>query len=370
MITRAMISGGGTGGHIFPALAIGEAIRAANPEADVRFVGAKGGMEERLIPAAGYPLDTLHIRGLQRSLTLRNIRRNLGLPFLLAGAYYKAYQLLKKYKPEVVVGVGGYASFALVRVAAYLGIPTAIQEQNAFPGLSNKSLAKVVDRVCLGNQEAEKFFPEGKCTFTGNPLRGNLKRMDKAEACVRFGLDPKRPVLLVVGGSLGSKSINEAIADSLNAIQRAGLQVLWQCGRGNYAKYQNLPLAGTGVQLLPFIEDMAAAYSAADLVACRSGALTIAELVQLRKPSILIPSPNVAEDHQTHNARSLSIHNAAQLLPDSQAYVGLIPLALELIAAPIRLTEMEVALAALPQPNATEAILQVLTEIVASKRAK
>jgi UDP-N-acetylglucosamine--N-acetylmuramyl-(pentapeptide) pyrophosphoryl-undecaprenol N-acetylglucosamine transferase len=362
MLQRVILSGGGTGGHIFPALAIADALKARNPGIEIHFVGASGAMETRLIPPAGYPLQVLPIRGLQRSLTPRNLVRNLALPFRLAQSYYQAWKLLRRLRPQVVVGVGGYASFPVVRMAAALGIPTALQEQNAYAGLSNRALGRQAQRIFLGNEAARKYFPADKCLYTGNPLRAALKPLNRTEACARLGLDPQRPVLLITGGSLGARSLNEGVVAGLDALKAARVQVLWQCGRGYHAQYSSLDLNGTDIRLLPFIDDMAACYGAADLVVCRAGALTLTELQELRKPAILIPSPFVAEDHQTHNARSLADRGAALLLPDTEAR-HLVSRALELIQHPEQLAQLSQALEALPRTRAADVIARELESI-------
>jgi len=362
MLQRVILSGGGTGGHIFPALAIADALKARNPGIEIHFVGASGTMETRLIPAAGYPLEVLPIRGLQRSLTARSVIRNLGLPLRLAQSYYKAWQLLRHFRPQVVVGVGGYASFPVVRMAAALGIPTALQEQNAYAGLSNRALGRQAKRIFLGNEAARKYFPADKCLYTGNPLRAALKPLDRTEACQRLGLDPQRPVLLITGGSLGARSLNEGVVARLEALKTARVQVLWQCGRAYHAHYSQLDLSGTDIRLMPFIDDMAACYGAADVVVCRAGALTLTELQELRKPAILIPSPFVAEDHQTHNARSLADQGAALMLPDAEAN-HLVARALELIQNPAQLARLHQALEALPRTQAADLIARELEAI-------
>ena len=285
---RILLSGGGTGGHIFPAIALAEAFHERLPEADIRFVGAKGGMEERLVPQAGYPLETLWIGGLYRQLSLRNIGRNLLFPFKLLSAALTSRRLLARFRPEIVAGTGGFASYPIVNAAAGGPAITAIAEQNAFPGLANRQLAPKVDLVFLGNPDAERHFRAKQMIFTGNPVRRDIGQPTHEAGCTSFGLSPDRPVLLVLGGSLGAQAINENLAAGLRELVDSGFQVLWQCGRlyADSLQEQLAPLP-EGVRVLPFIREMAEAYAAADLVVARAGALTISELIIAGTPAIL-----------------------------------------------------------------------------------
>jgi len=321
---KVILSGGGTGGHIFPAVAIANAIKEKAPYADIMFVGAKGRMEMEKVPAAGYPIEGLWISGLQRRITADNLM----FPFKVISSLYKARKIIRSFKPDVVVGTGGYASGATLRVASWLGIPTLIQEQNSFPGITNKMLASKADLVCVAYQGMEKFFPTVKIKLTGNPVRNDIEfnNCTKAEALKHFNLGSDKPTLLVVGGSLGARTINHSIHAGLSTLASANIQVIWQTG-----KYYAIQAAKAvteyklnGIITMPFIKEMDMAYSAADIVVSRAGAIAISELCLTGKPSILIPSPNVAEDHQTKNALALSSRNAAILVKDSDAAASLI----------------------------------------------
>lgn len=321
---RVILSGGGTGGHIFPAVAIANAIKETSPNAEILFVGAKGRMEMEKIPAAGYPIEGLWISGLQRRLTADNLM----FPFKVISSLYKARKIIKSFKPDVVVGTGGYASGPTLRMATWLGIPTLIQEQNSFPGITNKMLASKADRICVAYPGMEKFFPESKIRITGNPVRNDIEfnTNTRSEALKHFGLNDGKSTLLVVGGSLGARTINHSIHAGLKILAENNIQLIWQTG-----KHYAIPAAKAvteyhlnGIITMPFIKEMDMAYSAADMVVSRAGAIAISELCLTGKPSILVPSPNVAEDHQTKNALALSSRNAAVLIKDSEAASNLI----------------------------------------------
>ncbi len=329
---KVILSGGGSGGHIFPAVAIANAIKNNHPSADILFVGALGKMEMERVPKAGYPIEGLWISGLQRKLTLRN----LAFPLKLISSWWKSRGIISRFQPDVVVGTGGFASGPLLWVAAQKGIPTLIQEQNAYAGLTNKLLASKVDRICVAYPNMDRFFPKGKLLEMGNPVREEqlLAAKDQAEARKHFGLDPTRPVVLVTGGSLGARTLNDAIgAASEDFAGAPEVQVLWQCGKLYEAEFQsNVAAQLPQVKLQAFLDRMDYAYAAADVVICRAGALTIAELCLLGKPAILVPSPNVAEDHQTKNAQALVERDAALLIKDASAKNELVPAALALLA--------------------------------------
>jgi UDP-N-acetylglucosamine--N-acetylmuramyl-(pentapeptide) pyrophosphoryl-undecaprenol N-acetylglucosamine transferase len=374
-----MISGGGTGGHIFPAIAIAQAIQARHPGCIITFVGAEGGMENRLVPAAGFKIEALWIGGLQRQLTWRNLQRNLKLPFMVLHSAWKARRLLRAYNPQMVIGVGGYASFPIVQAAVGQGRLTALQEQNAFPGLVNRKLGHRVARVFLGNPDAAQHLPGAKCQYTGNPVRPALLKQGRVDAAIakqELGFAHDKPLLLLTGGSLGARALNQAMAKALQTLTAAGIQVLWQCGNLYHKEYKELLPSLTSsqqqaVQLVPFLQDMGAAYAAADLVVCRAGALTLSEMMALGQPAVLIPSPNVAGDHQTQNARSLANRHAAVLLPETQAVEHLADTLLPLLNAPARLAELRRNLAALqaelPKPDAATAIVLELERLVAQE---
>ena len=321
---KVILSGGGTGGHIFPAVAIANAIKEKAPYTDILFVGAKGRMEMEKVPAAGYPIEGLWISGLQRRLTVDNLM----FPVKVISSLFKALKIIKSFKPDVVVGTGGYASGATLRVASWLGIPTLIQEQNSFPGITNKMLAPKADLICVAYEGMENFFPAGKIRLTGNPVRNDIEfnNYSKEDALRHFNLDSAKPTLLVVGGSLGARTINHSIHAGLRILADCNIQLIWQTGK-HYAIQAAKAVTEyklNGIMTMPFIKEMDMAYSAADIVVSRAGAIAISELCLTGKPSILVPSPNVAEDHQTKNALALSMRNAAILIKDSDAAVSLI----------------------------------------------
>lgn len=327
---RVILSGGGTGGHIFPAVAIANAIKAASPEAEILFVGAKGRMEMEKVPTAGYAIEGLWISGLQRRLTADNLM----FPFKLISSLYNARKIVKSFNPDVVVGTGGYASGPTLRMASWLGIPTLIQEQNSYPGITNKMLASKAGRICVAYPEMEKFFPASKIRLTGNPVRNEIEfnSITRTEAIHHFKLQNNKTTLLVVGGSLGARTINRSIHEGLSRLEKSDIQVIWQTGKhyADDAAKAVIEFKGKGILTMPFIKEMNIAYAAADIVVSRAGAIAISELCITGKPSILVPSPNVAEDHQTRNALALSTRGAATLVKDSMAQIELITKIIEL----------------------------------------
>lgn len=325
-----MISGGGTGGHIYPAISIAQALKEILQHVDILFVGAKGKMEMEKVPKAGFKIEGLWISGIQRRLS----GQNLLFPAKLLSSLLGASRLIREFKPDVVVGVGGYASGPLLYVATKKGIPTLIQEQNSYAGLTNKLLAKSVDKICVAHEGMEKYFPKQKLVVTGNPVRHTIKLNPnrKEEAYKYFELSPEKPVLLVIGGSLGARTLNESTLAGLEKLKENDIQLLWQCG-GFYHKEIEERCEGKGgtVVLRDFIFQMDFAYGIADVVISRAGALSIAELMLTGKPSILVPSPNVAEDHQTINALALMENDAAEMVKDSEAMDKLVDHAIELL---------------------------------------
>ncbi|NEV93753.1 undecaprenyldiphospho-muramoylpentapeptide beta-N-acetylglucosaminyltransferase [Psychroflexus sp. YR1-1] len=307
---RYMISGGGTGGHIYPAIAIAEELKGRHPEAEFLFVGAKDKMEMTKVPEAGFEIEGLWISGIQRKLSLSNLM----FPFKLMSSMLKARTLLKRFKPNVVVGTGGYASGPLLKMASILKIPTLIQEQNAYAGITNKWLAEEAQSICVAYEGMEQFFPKEKVVFTGNPIRKDLLEVrSKREAGLKhFQLDSNKKTVLIVGGSLGSQRINELIAGQLSWFEAENLQVLWQCGKLYYDRYAALETES--VKVLKFISNMDLAYAVADVIISRAGAGAVSELSLVGKPVLFIPSPNVAEDHQTKNAKSIEDKEAAVML--------------------------------------------------------
>jgi len=321
---RVILSGGGTGGHIFPAVAIANAIKATAPQAEILFVGAKGRMEMEKVPAAGFAIEGLWISGLQRRLTADNLM----FPFKVISSLFKARKIINSFKPDVVIGTGGYASGPTLRAASWAGIPTLIQEQNSFPGITNKMLAAKADIICVAYQGMEKFFPASKIKLTGNPVRSDIEfsNISKSETLTSFGLQEGKTTLLVVGGSLGARTINQSIEAGLNTLAEANIQLIWQTGKNfaSQAAQAVAPYESKGFITMPFIREMDKAYAAADIVVSRAGAIAISELCITGKPAILVPSPNVAEDHQTKNAMALSSRNAAILVKDSEAAINLV----------------------------------------------
>ncbi len=316
---RIIISGGGTGGHVFPAIAIADALKKKEKFIEILFVGAKGKLEMEKVPRAGYPIKGLWISGFQRKLTLRN----LSFPFKLASSMVNAWRIVRKFKPDAVVGVGGYASGPVLEVASRMGIPALIQEQNSYAGVTNRLLAQKVQKVCVAYEGMERFFPKDRIVMTGNPVRQDLVHIDhlRSEAHAHFGLEPDKKTLLVFGGSLGARTLNEMMAANDDLIKsHADTQVLWQVGKLYEAQFSSTATAALGqVQVLPFIDRMDLAYAMADVVVCRAGALTISELCLAGKAAVLIPSPNVAEDHQRKNALALVEKDAARMVLDQDA---------------------------------------------------
>lgn len=365
---RVLISGGGTGGHIFPAIAIADAVRKKVPHADILFVGAIGKMEMEKVPKAGYPIKGLWISGFYRQLTLRNLL----FPLKLVYSLWQALAIVRKFKPQVAVGVGGFASGPVLRVATRLGVPSLIQEQNSYAGVTNRILSGKVNKICVAYPQMEKYFPADKIVLTGNPVRADLRnsKVSRAEAIEFFGLNANQPVILVFGGSLGALRFNEAMAASEALLrQHSEVQVIWQMGAIYEERFKACLTAQLpNVKAKPFLERMDMAYAAADLVVCRAGALTIAELCLLAKPSILVPSPNVAEDHQTKNARALADRGAALMLSDREAAEGLLlPKALEALNDKQQLQEIGRKAGEMAHPNAAELIAEQVLALAGVK---
>jgi UDP-N-acetylglucosamine--N-acetylmuramyl-(pentapeptide) pyrophosphoryl-undecaprenol N-acetylglucosamine transferase len=329
---KVIISGGGTGGHIFPAISIANALRKIDPETEILFVGAEGRMEMEKIPSAGYRIIGLPVAGLYRSLTLKNF----SVLIKLLKSLSKAKKVIREFNPDVVVGVGGYASGPVLRQAGRMGIPTLIQEQNSYAGVTNRILAKKASAICVAYDGMGKYFPSGKIIKTGNPVRQNFDNLNslKEEALSFFNLKKEFPVILVLGGSLGAGSINNCMSENINKLRDSDCQWLWQTGKYYYENIKALvSLSFSGnISVHGFINRMDFAYAAADIIISRAGAGTIAELCLVGKPVILIPSPNVAEDHQTRNAEALSGRNAAVLLTDNQAAKTLVDEAIKLLS--------------------------------------
>jgi UDP-N-acetylglucosamine--N-acetylmuramyl-(pentapeptide) pyrophosphoryl-undecaprenol N-acetylglucosamine transferase len=364
-LERVIISGGGTGGHIFPAIAIADEIKRKNPAVSILFVGAIGKMEMDKVPAAGYNIVGLPIVGFQRKLTLSN----LILPFKLINSLLKAYLVIKRFKPQVVIGVGGYASGPTLKIATLLNIPTVIQEQNSFPGKTNKLLARKVSAICTAYTGLEQFFSKDKITLTGNPVRKEMVEIEgkKEAALAYYGLESAKKTVLVIGGSLGARTLNNAILKDLHLLQEKGIQVIWQTGK---FYFEHITIACqahdmNGVKVLQFIDRMDLAYAAADCIISRAGAISVSELCLIEKPIVLVPSPNVAEDHQTKNAMALVQENAAILVKDAAAIDELIPTVIALIENETKQLELSKAIKAMGKPNATEDIVNVIEKLIA-----
>lgn len=363
-LRSVIISGGGTGGHIYPALAIADEIKRRYPECKIRFVGAEGRMEMEKIPQAGYPIDGLWITGIERKLLSK---KNLSFPFRIVSSLMKARGILKEHQPQAVAGVGGFASGPLLFIASRMGIPTLIQEQNSYPGVTNKLLARRAKRICTGFAGMEKWFPPDRTVHTGNPLRAKLSntQIPKAEAAEHFGLPADRPTVFIMGGSLGARSINEGVANALKAWDEQGFNVVWQTGK-RFADENQTHVAQLGLKntrVLGFIDRMDYAYALADLIVSRAGAMSIAELSLIGKPTVFVPSPNVSEDHQTHNARSLTDSGAALLLPDSEVHTELGDLVVQLMNDPSRLSQLGEAIQKFARPAAAAAVVDELERI-------
>ncbi len=330
MSRKFIISGGGTGGHIFPALSIAREIVKRDPEAAILFVGALGRMEMEKVPAAGFPIIGLPVEGLQRKVGFRNVV----VLYKLLVSLFKAAGIIKSFKPDVVIGVGGYASGPLLRMAALKGIPTLIQEQNSYAGVTNKLLARKAEKICVAYPGMDKYFPAVKIVLTGNPVREELvQTTDKAEACRFFDLDPAKPVIVVIGGSLGARTINNSILGQINLFGNADVQLVWQTGKLYIdqirKELENKELSN--IRYFDFINRMDMAYGVADVIISRAGAATISELCLLGRPVVLVPSPNVAEDHQTKNALALVQNHAALMVTDKEAPEQLVQKALKLV---------------------------------------
>ncbi len=360
---RYLISGGGTGGHIFPAVSIANALKELDPEADILFIGALGRMEMERVPQAGYKIIGLPVRGFNRSQPWKNVSVLIDL--------YKSIRQVKKiirdFRPDVGVGVGGYASGAAMWAAANMGIPILLQEQNGFAGVTNKILKDKASKICVAYEGMERFFPADKIILTGNPVRQNLLSGRKSKI-------DNRKSLLIIGGSLGARTINEAIAAGLDQLAAAGITVVWQTGKTYYEKckaiYDASPLHGgnEGGGCFDFLSDMPDRYANADLVISRAGASSISELCLLGKPAILVPSPNVAEDHQTHNALALVNKDAAVLVRDADAAAQLVPTALELINDKNRLEQLHTNVLKLAQTDSAKRIAEEVIQLAKKER--
>jgi UDP-N-acetylglucosamine--N-acetylmuramyl-(pentapeptide) pyrophosphoryl-undecaprenol N-acetylglucosamine transferase len=359
---RIIISGGGTGGHIYPAIAIANALKETSHSVELLFVGAIGKMEMQKVPQAGYKIIGLPIAGLQRKLTLANLL----FPFKVINSIWKAKQILKDFKPDVAVGVGGYASGPLLYAAASAGIPTLIQEQNSYAGLTNKWLAKKANKICVAYPDMSTFFPSDKIIVTGNPVRKDILdvNLNRTKALQHFNLAENKPTILVIGGSLGARTINETLKASLQTLSQANVQVVWQTGKFYFESCKQAAAAYPSIQVHDFIAPMDLAYGAADVVISRAGALSISELCLAAKPAVLVPSPNVSEDHQTKNAMALVNNGAAILVKDAEAMEKLIPATLALLANETKKRELAINIRKLGKPDAAKQITVEILKLI------
>ena len=353
---KVIISGGGTGGHIYPAIAIANELKAIDPGTEILFVGAEGKMEMEKVPRAGYKIVGLPVVGIKRELALSN----LSFPVKLGRSLLKARQIVRDFKPNVAVGVGGYASGPVLLAATMKGVPTLIQEQNSYAGLTNKALARWAKRICVAYPGMEAFFPASKLKLTGNPVRSDIQFADQQVDAGRklFNVSANRPTLLIIGGSQGARTINESIEAGLQHFEEAGIQVIWQTGPAFIERAQAAVAAAGSSLIKPydFIYEMDKAYAVADAVVSRAGALSVSELCLVGRPAILVPFPAAAEDHQTKNAMSLVEHNAALLVNDRTARETLVATALNLLNNPIQRQQLSAAIKTLAKPNAARDI--------------
>lgn len=366
---KAIISGGGSGGHIFPAVAIANALKARHSDAQILFVGAQGRMEIEKVPAAGYEIKGLPIAGLQRKLTLENIVKNLQLPYKVLRSQCMVRGILRDFDPDIVVGVGGFASEPTLKMASRMGYTTLLQEQNSYAGLTNKTLAKSAATICVAYDGMDRFFPADKIVFTGNPVRADIEQMTATheEGCAHFQLDPSKPVLLSVGGSLGAGSINRMVLGNIDFFKKNDIQIVWQTGRWMFEEALHAVEQAqmtSWIKVHQFVSRMDLAYAAADVVISRAGAIAISELCLVGKPVILVPSPNVAEDHQTKNAMALVRKGAALMVSDKECGTKCLPAALELLRDPQRSDAMGKAIRALAVPQAADKIVDEIDKLI------
>lgn len=363
---KVLISGGGTGGHIFPALSIAGALRRRYPDVEILFVGADNRMEMQRVPAAGYPIVGLPVAGFDRKRLWRNFRTL----WLLMKSMRLARRTVREFKPDIAIGVGGYCSGPTLKAAQKLGVPTLIQEQNGYPGVTNKLLAKQADAICVAYEGTERFFPAEKIHLTGNPVRASLLQcpLTPEEARRKLGFDPDKPLVLVVGGSLGATTVNRAVGAGVKRITDAGAQLLWQTGRRDQELAAEATKGVEGARATEFISEMDIAYRAADIVVSRAGAGSISELQLLGKCTVLVPSPNVTEDHQRKNALALVARDAAVMVEDADADTGLVTAVTDLLADPARREAMSRNIKAMALPDADERIVDIIAGIIAKNK--
>jgi UDP-N-acetylglucosamine--N-acetylmuramyl-(pentapeptide) pyrophosphoryl-undecaprenol N-acetylglucosamine transferase len=358
---KFILSGGGTGGHIYPAIAIANELKLRFPDCEILFVGAQDKMEMQKVPQAGYNIKGLWIAGIQRKLTLQNAM----FPLKLASSLIKSFRILKQFMPNVVIGTGGFASGAVLKVATMLRIPTVIQEQNSYPGITNKLLSKKANKICVAYENLERFFPKDKMMLTGNPVRQDLISIDdkRDEAINYFKLDPNKKTILVLGGSLGSRRINQLIAKEIDWLLKQDVQIIWQCGKLYFDDYKCFS-DKENVQLFSFIDRMDLVYAAADMIISRSGASSVSELAIVGKPVIFIPSPNVAEDHQTKNAQAIVDKHGAVLLKESQLDTEFQIVFEALLKDKSKQDDLSKNIKQLALPNATKQIVDEILKLI------
>jgi len=358
---KFIISGGGTGGHIYPAIAIANELKSRFPEAEFLFVGASDKMEMQKVPQAGYKIEGLWIAGLQRKLTLQNMM----FPLKLTSSLWKSRKIIKNFKPNVVIGTGGFASGPLLQMANSLNIPTVIQEQNSYPGITNKLLSKKANAICVAYENLERFFPKDKIVFTGNPVRQDLLNVEtkRQEGINYFKLDADKKTLLILGGSLGARRVNQLIAKELDFLLASGVQVFWQCGKLYFEEYNHFN-EKDNVQVVAFIDRMDLIYATADFVISRAGASSVSELCLVGKPTIFIPSPNVAEDHQTKNAKAIVDKNGAILLRENELEEKFETVFSDLISNEVLQKTLSENIKKLAKPNATKDIVEEISKLI------
>ncbi len=362
---RVIISGGGTGGHIFPAISIANEIKLRYPTADILFVGAQDRMEMQKVPEAGYKIEGLWISGIQRRLTTKNLL----FPVKLVKSLWKARDIIKRFQPDVVIGTGGFASGPLLQMANRENIPTLIQEQNSYAGITNKLLAKGANTICTAYPDMERYFPAEKIVLTGNPVRQDLLEVDKKreEALAFFGLDPEMKTVLILGGSLGARKINQLVEDNIREFERNELQLIWQTGKLYYEEYEKYD-DNLNVRCFAFLERMDLAYAAADIIISRAGAGTVSELCIVGKPVVFIPSPNVAEDHQTKNAMAVAENDAAVVLSESHLEQAFRSIFFPLMDSGDKLENMSRNIKKLAKPFATSNIVNEVEKLLSTMK--
>lgn len=366
---RVIISGGGTGGHIFPAVSIANALKELYPDTEILFVGAEGRMEMQRVPAAGYKIIGLPVAGFDR----KHLLKNISVIVKLLRSQWKAKKIIRDFKPDVAVGVGGYASGPTLKMAGIMGIPTLIQEQNSYAGVTNKLLAKKACKICVAYEGMDRFFEKEKIILTGNPVRQGLleNKITRDEALLKFGLSPEKKTILIIGGSLGARTINQSVLQNLEKIRQSGIQFIWQTGKYYFEEIKTTIKTSGEYPMLhvtDFISDMSAAYKAADLVISRAGAGSISEFCLLQKPVILVPSPNVAEDHQTKNALALVKKDAAIYIKDSEAVTALIDKAIETVQQPETLKQLSTNIACLALKDSANVIAKEVYKLATQNK--